>query len=79
MCIRDSSLTLLTDVDSLPDPLHSPVRLTGNDCSLVPVDDVIFYVKIWQESQEVMNRDEGTYRLVKSSHLEEGRLLPKCQ
>jgi len=35
------ALALLTNLDSLPDPPCSSVRLTGDDCCFVPVDDVI--------------------------------------
>jgi len=48
-------LALLTNLDSLPDPPCSSVRLTGDDCCLVPVDDVIFSVDVVCDSRNVNN------------------------
>ena len=41
-----NTLALVTNLDSLPDPPCSSVRLTGNDCCLIPVDDVTFCVDV---------------------------------
>jgi len=49
-----NTLAFLTDLDSLPDPPCSPVRLTGNDCCLVAVDDVIFCVDVVCDSRFVL-------------------------
>jgi len=43
------ALALLTNLDSLPDPPCSSIRLTGKDCRLVPVDGVIFCVDAVQQ------------------------------
>jgi len=45
ICVHDA-LALVTSLDSLPDPPCSSVRLTGDDCCLVPVDDLIFCVDV---------------------------------
>ena len=50
------ALALLTNLDSLPDPPCSSVRLTGDDCCLVPVDDVIFCVDVVCDSRIVLLR-----------------------
>ena len=41
-------LALLMTLNSLPDPPCSSVRLTGDDCCLIPVDDVMFCVCLSQ-------------------------------
>ena len=38
------ALTFLADVDGLPDTPCCSVRLRADDCSLIPVDDVILCV-----------------------------------
>ena len=38
-----NTLALLMNLDSLPDPPCSSVRLTGDDCCLIPVDNMIFH------------------------------------
>jgi len=50
------ALALLTNVDSLPepDPPCSCVRLTSNECCLIPVDDVIFCVDVVCDSRFVL-------------------------
>jgi len=40
------ALAVLANLDSLPDPQCSSVRLTGDDCCLIPVDNVIFCVDV---------------------------------
>jgi len=49
-----NALALLMNLDSLPDPPCSPVRLTGYDRCLVPVDNVIFCVDLVCDSQFVL-------------------------
>jgi len=50
------ALALLTNLLSLPDPLCSSVRLTGDHCCLVPVGDVIFCVDVVCDSRFVLLR-----------------------
>ena len=45
MSIHDA-LALLASLDSVHYPPCSSVRLTGDDCCLVPVDNVIFCVDV---------------------------------
>jgi len=51
-----NTLALPTNLDSLPDPPCSSVRLTGDDCCLVPVDDVIFCVDVVCDGRFVLLR-----------------------
>jgi len=46
-----NALALLTNLDSLPDPPCSSVRLMGDDCCLIPVDNVIFCVDVVCDSR----------------------------
>jgi len=39
-----NAMTILLDLDCLPHPPCSPVRLTCNGCCLIPADDVTFCV-----------------------------------
>jgi len=55
------ALALLTNLDSLPDPPRSSVRLTGDDCCLVPVYNVIFCVDVVCDRRFVLLKNKCIY------------------